>query len=110
MASTDDFHGEEKIVVYIDADLEDLIPGFMENRRKDIQAMTGALDRQDYPTVQNLGHSMKGVGGGYGFDVITDIGRSIEEAAKAQSADDIRRWIDALASYLDRVEIVYEEE
>lgn len=99
----------DKIIVYIDADLEDLIPGFIENRRQDVQAMNDALARQDFATIQRLGHSMKGAGGGYGFDAVTELGRSIEEAASAQNADAVRKWIDALASYLDRVEIVYRE-
>jgi HPt (histidine-containing phosphotransfer) domain-containing protein len=99
----------DRIIVRVDADLEDLVPEFLENRREDVQTMTGALTRQDFETIRRLGHSMKGAGGGYGFDAITDIGRAIEEAAKAGQTAEIKRRIDELASYLERVDVVYEE-
>lgn len=101
--------GEEKFIVHVDADLEDLVPEFLENRQQDIGTMTEALTRQDFDVIRRLGHSMKGAGGGYGFEGITDIGRAIEEAARVQDAGEIRRAIDELASYLERVEVVYEE-
>ena len=53
----------EKIVVRIDRDLEALIPGFMENREKDIAAILTALDGNDFDAIRSLGHGMKGAGG-----------------------------------------------
>lgn len=100
---------EDRIVVHIDADLEDLIPDFLDNRREDIQLMTDAIGSQDYETIQRIGHSMKGAGGGYGFDEITDIGRQIEDAAKSHNTDEINQGIQALAHYLDHIDIIYEE-
>ena len=38
----------EKIVVHIDIDLEDLIPGFLDNRQKDIQKLESALQGNDF--------------------------------------------------------------
>ncbi len=97
-----------KISVRIDKDLEDLIPGYLENRRKDIAAIGDALTRGDYDAIRVLGHGMKGSGGGYGFDAITNIGRKIEAAAKAGDAAAIRGGRDELVFYLERIEIVYE--
>ncbi|MDM8551902.1 PAS domain S-box protein [Desulfobacterales bacterium HSG2] len=99
---------EEKIIAYVDEDLEELVPGFLENRHKDIRTMENALEKGDYDTIRGLGHSMKGAGGSYGFDGITVIGRSLEAAAKSDDADEIRRLISDLSSYLEKVEIVYE--
>ena len=42
----------------------------------------------------------------YGFPEITRAGAAVELAAKASDPDEIRNQILALASYLDRVEIV----
>ena len=98
-----------KIVVQVDHDLEDLIPDYMENRRKDIETMRANLNSGDFEAVMIRGHSMKGSGGGYGFDGITDIGKCIEDAAKEKNVDEINNQVDELASYLDRVSIVYEE-
>ena len=66
---------EDRIIVHIDVDSEDLIPDFLDNRTEDIRSLTDAIGRQDYETIQRIGHSMKGSGRGYGFDDITDVGR-----------------------------------
>ena len=98
----------ERIVVRVDPDLEDLIPGFIENRRKDIAMILEALDNGDFELVRSLGHSMKGAGGGYGFDAISDMGAALETAAGSQDSEKIRRHTAQLSSYLDRVDIVFE--
>ena len=98
----------EKILVQADPDVADLIPGFLDNRRKDITTMLEALERGDFETVRVLGHSMKGAGGGYGFDGITEIGRALEQAAKSKNSEEIRKQVGDLSGYLDRVEMVYE--
>jgi HPt (histidine-containing phosphotransfer) domain-containing protein len=98
---------EAKIIVHVDPDIADLIPGFLENRRKDIKTIGEAVTRGDFETIQILGHSMKGAGGSYGFDAITDIGKSLEQAAKDKDAEGIQRSVQELAIYLDQVEVVY---
>jgi len=57
---------EEKIVVHVDIDLEDLIPGFLDNRQKDIRNLESALQENDFETLRSIGHNLKGVGGGCG--------------------------------------------
>jgi len=98
---------EEKISVRIDKDLEDLIPGYLENRRKDIAAIAEALSGGDYEKIRVIGHGMKGSGGGYGFDGITAIGWGIEEAAKAHDGEKIRGGAAELDTYLKSVDITY---
>ncbi|MBI5214051.1 MAG: Hpt domain-containing protein, partial [Nitrospirae bacterium] len=88
--------------------LEDLIPGFLQNRREDVKSMLAAIDNGDYETIRILGHSIKGTGGGYGFDTISDIGHSVEQAAKDKNPEEIRIKINELSAYLDRVEVVFE--
>jgi hypothetical protein len=51
---------------------------------------------------------MKGAGGGYGFDAITEIGAALEEAAKQRNGAEIRDRVNELARYLDRVEVISE--
>jgi HPt (histidine-containing phosphotransfer) domain-containing protein len=98
----------EGISVRVDAEIADLIPGFLENRHKDVETLREALAKSDYEAIRILGHTMKGAGGGYGFDGITDMGRSLENAAKEREAEEIRRWVDELRSYLECVEVIYE--
>lgn len=98
-----------KIVVHADPEIADLIPKFLENRLKDIDAIRDALDRGDFDTIRTLGHSMKGAGGGFGFPGITDIGKTLEDSAKAADAEQIQRGLDALAVYMNSVEVIYDE-
>ena len=99
---------EQELVVYADPDLEDLIPLFLENRNEDITALQEALGQGDFERVRVLAHNMRGAGGGYGFEAITQIGKHMEEAAKAQDASTITTGITALETYLARVQVVYE--
>jgi HPt (histidine-containing phosphotransfer) domain-containing protein len=84
----------------------DLIPGFLQNRRQDVIAITRALDLDDFGPVESLGHGMKGAGGSWGFPGITDIGAALEQAGGRADREASRKWVIELSSYLDRVEIV----
>ncbi len=97
-----------KIIAHVDNDLADLIPGYLANRKKDIVAIFAALEKKDLDAIRIIGHSMKGSGGGYGFDTITDIGMLMEKAAKEGRDEDIRLQVNRLENYLCQVEIVYD--
>ena len=99
---------DAKITVKVDPDLEELIPGFLENRRKDIVGLRDAVARGDVKSLQSTGHSLKGVGGGYGFDGLSEIGAKIEAAAKTGDVNAIGPLVESLADYMDRVEVVFE--
>lgn len=98
---------ESRIIVHIDPDLEDLIPNYLAKRRKDCEKILAALDKNDLETIRILGHDMKGSGGGYGFDAITEIGALLEKSAKEADAEGITREISRLSVYLQQVEVVY---
>ena len=104
-----DIHpSSERLVVQIDPEIEDIVPMFLQNRRDDVESLLKALEQGDFETIWILGHTMKGSGGGYGFDGITEIGQCLEHAAKDRSSRGIKRLVEELASYLHRVEVVYE--
>jgi HPt (histidine-containing phosphotransfer) domain-containing protein len=95
----------EEIVVEVDPDLEDLIPMFLDNRRKDVKVLTGALAGGDFEKIRFVGHDMKGAGGGYGFRGISEIGSRLEEAAKNGDHATIEDCIHDLSDYLRRVRV-----
>ena len=97
----------EDTVVEVDAQLADLIPGFMDNRWRDIKTIMNALTAGDYQAIQTVAHQMKGAGGGYGFDFISEAGCALEEAAKLGIVADIRQWVLDLSAYLTRVKVRY---
>lgn len=104
--SSDENSRRDTILVRANSKFADLMPGFLQNRRQDVIAMLDALERRDFQTVERLGHGMKGAGGSYGFQAITDIGGALEQAAISADTDASRKWVGELSSYLDRVEIV----
>jgi histidine phosphotransfer protein HptB len=98
---------DEKIIIQIDPDLEELIPGFLENRSLDVEKLKSALKEYDFENLRSIGHSIKGVGGGYGFDLMSELGANIETAAKESDADVIRDNINRLDDYLNCIEVEY---
>jgi HPt (histidine-containing phosphotransfer) domain-containing protein len=99
---------KKKIVVKVDPEIADLIPGFLNNRQKDIEKMESFLEEGNFEQIERLGHSMKGSGAGYGFKGVSGIGKSIEIAGKRKDVEGIKKGIEDLKDYLDRVEIVNE--
>lgn len=97
------------VVVHVDASFEPLIPKFMTNRKKEITTMAEAASQGDFETIRKVAHGMKGVSGSYGFPAMTTMAARLEQAAKTADEGSIRRDLTALTSYLDRVEIVYDE-
>ena len=98
----------KKFIAHIDPDLRDLIPGYLQNRQKDIKAINKALKTSDFSKIRVLGHSMKGSGGGYGFMPISKIGQTIEEAARIKNPDQIKDGLAELSDFLKRVTLVYD--
>lgn len=99
---------KKRIVVSGDPDLAALIPCFLDNRLKDLCIMKEAMAHADYERIRILGHSIKGSGGGYGFDTITELGAQIESAATARDRVQITQALELLKEYLERVQVVYE--
>jgi hypothetical protein len=96
-----------KVTVYIDRDLADIVPGFLENRRRDVQLLQTALQQDDLKTIRVIGHRMKGDGGGYGFETISEIGEALELAAAREDRPAIERQTAELNAFLTRLEVVY---
>lgn len=97
--------GEQTTVVYVDEELADLIPEFLENRRRDVEQITRMVQEGKYEDLTRLGHTMKGTGGGYGFPEISEIGREIEEASVRGDRMTITTLCERLAAYLATVTV-----
>lgn len=96
-------------IVLVDRDLESLIQPFLEDRIHDVQRLSAALELQDLPTIQRIGHSMKGNGSSYGFDEISRLGDQIETQAKATELEALQESTQALALYLSTVQVEFQD-
>jgi HPt (histidine-containing phosphotransfer) domain-containing protein len=92
--------------VQVAAELRDLIPRFLANRRVEIEQLRAAIARSDLEAARRIGHGLKGVGGGYGFEEISRIGGEIERSVRA-GGKDLAALARELADYLDGVEITF---
>jgi HPt (histidine-containing phosphotransfer) domain-containing protein len=92
--------------VRVSGELRELIPTFLANRRAEIGRLREAAAKGDFEQARRIGHVLKGAGGGYGFDEITRLGAEIER--HAARGEDVRGAVEALAEYLELVEVTFE--
>ena len=93
----------------VDADLRELIPGFMAHKRADAHEILAGISsgHVDFESVSRIGHKIKGEGGSYGLHPVSIYGAEIEQAARSHDVEAIRRCANELAAYLDAVQIEY---
>lgn len=97
----------ETLKIEVDSELKDLIPTFLANRRKEVEELARALERRDFDAIRIIGHNMKGVGGGYGFNGITDLGLEVEDAARGQDTSGIHGCLERYRDYLGRLSVIF---
>ncbi|MDZ4661452.1 MAG: Hpt domain-containing protein [Pseudomonadota bacterium] len=98
---------ENEFTVQIDCMLEDLMPGFLQNRQTDISSLEKMYAAQDLEGIKRLGHHLKGVGPNYGFQKLGEMGAAIEIAACHGKLDSIGLIIQRMREYMSRVKIQY---
>jgi HPt (histidine-containing phosphotransfer) domain-containing protein len=97
----------DTIYIEIESELEPIVPEFIENRKKDCILISTLLETSSFGEIRTLGHRMKGAGGSYGFDDISELGETIEDAALTGDTGAICNAIQQLSVYLERVVAVY---
>jgi HPt (histidine-containing phosphotransfer) domain-containing protein len=100
--------GDDGYIVKVAKDLEDLIPTFLNNRKKELESLRSALAAADFEQLRQLGHRMRGVGNSYGFERVSLLGKEIEEGARGKDQASLERHIAAYGEYLSRVRVAYE--
>jgi HPt (histidine-containing phosphotransfer) domain-containing protein len=99
-----------RIQVAIDRELITIVPEYLESRRRDCTEIERLLASGGMEDIRFIGHRMKGSGGSFGFDEISDIGEALEEAAQVPDAEGIKTAVSRLESYLARVLVVYTQD
>jgi HPt (histidine-containing phosphotransfer) domain-containing protein len=99
---------DKAYLVTVAKDLEDLIPVFMSNRKKELDALRIALAAADFEQLRQLGHRMRGVGNSYGFAQVSDIGKHVEDGARSGDRVALQAIISEYDEYLSKVQIAYE--
>ena len=91
-------------MVIVDPDIQDLVPRFLETQQQNAKLVPELVNQHDFESVRRIGHNMKGTGEGYGFEISSAQGASLEQAASRTQADEVKRVANELAAYLAEVQ------
>jgi signal transduction histidine kinase/DNA-binding NarL/FixJ family response regulator len=85
----------------VPAGVQALIPRFLEACSKRLDEVAEAAARGDFTLVHNHAHALRGSGGAFGFDVISELGGSLELAASNRDATAVHAEVTQLRRVLD---------
>ena len=94
-------------VVQVDKNFAEFVPAFMEDILQDIRKMAQTLARQDFDAVRKVSHRIKGAGGGFGLETISEIAGTLEAAAKSRSNDNTAKALSDFSDYVNTLQIEY---
>jgi HPt (histidine-containing phosphotransfer) domain-containing protein len=100
--------GDDAYKVKIAKDLQDLIPTYLNNRKKELDTLRAALAAADFNQLRQLGHRMRGVGNSYGFERVSALGKEIEDGALSGDKASLEAHIAAYGEYLSKLQVAYE--
>lgn len=96
-----------KVKVEIDADLQDLVPQFVENRKKDIDSFELFIEKNDLTAIAQLAHKVKGAAAGYGFTELSQLAAEMEKAVKAGDQHALPEILNKMRIHFLNIDIHY---
>ena len=73
---------------------------YISHTFKELNVIKEDIESTTYDSLRTFGHNIKGSGGMYGFNEITEIGANIESAAKDSDIDKIKSNLETLEIFL----------
>jgi PAS domain S-box-containing protein len=101
--SSEEILGKDLVSAAVKAKIMERIPTYLQNCRQSVIDIRQALDCVDFETVSRLGHNMRGSGGMFGFQDITDIGAALQQAGENSDTTASHHWVGELSAYLDGI-------
>ena len=95
------------ILAYVDEDLADMIPEFLESIQKNLSEIEGFLEVAAFDKIKAIAHQFAGSGESYGFPFISQLGKTIELEAEEENRAVIATSVQEIRDCLDRVEIKF---
>jgi HPt (histidine-containing phosphotransfer) domain-containing protein len=99
--------GASKIPVAIEQELMPVIDEYLERRWRDCAEIERLLVSGCMDGISFLAHQLKGSGGSFGFDEISDIGEALGHAAREPDEGGIRAAVGRLERFLACVVVEY---
>ncbi|EQC43942.1 Hpt domain-containing protein [Bacteriovorax sp. Seq25_V] len=94
-------------IIEVDEELKDILPSFLENRRKDIGLLNDAFAVKDYSTIEKIGHRVSGSSGGYGFDELGKIAKNIELECKNGNFEKVGDLIKNFEAFMQDIQVKF---
>jgi HPt (histidine-containing phosphotransfer) domain-containing protein len=95
----------DAIRIEMPVELEDIVPGYLVSRKKEVSEMTELLAACDFERLSILSHNLKGTARGYGFPDLVKMGSALEQSANQMDSGTLSTQITDLGNYLQRVEL-----
>jgi signal transduction histidine kinase/DNA-binding response OmpR family regulator len=86
-----------------DSSLSALAARYLQNMEKQLKALRLAESLEEYDTIQRVGHNLHGTGTSFGFPRITEVGTTLEQAAKDRAMSEISTAITEFQRYLEHL-------
>jgi HPt (histidine-containing phosphotransfer) domain-containing protein len=87
-----------------DPDIGAILDEFIGGLAEQIDEMRRAMADADFLVLQRGAHRMKGAGGGYGYPMLSDAARTLEDAAKTRDAQSAFAELERVASLCDAIQ------
>ncbi|TIH12395.1 response regulator [Marinifilum sp. JC120] len=94
-------------VIQIDADMEDLVPEFLEELDEAMDDMSMALEKADYEDLRRLAHGYKGAAANCGMNELSAKFKELEDYARNKDAGLAQKKLGEVRSYLASLSIEY---
>jgi PAS domain S-box-containing protein len=91
----------------IDPGLRELIPDYIEKRRGELREFKAMLENSDFTPMEKLGHKLRGSAGSYGFPMLSEAGKEIEEGARDKDVQRVKKAISYYETVMSRMKIRY---
>jgi PAS domain S-box-containing protein len=86
--------------VSVDPDLVDLLPQYINNRTKDLEALGVWIKENNFLEIESVGHKLKGHARSYGFPNLERIGTELEKAAAKRNKKIVSKMINDFRAVL----------
>ena len=73
---------------------------YVNHTSKELATIQENIDTVEMDSLRTFGHNIKGSGGMYGFDEVTNFGTKIEASAKANDRSKIKSLLEELSTFL----------
>lgn len=106
MMSPDQESPEDKIkseLVQEDAAFADIVTEFVEGLSDRLAKMESAVNDSDYERLRVAAHQLKGTGGGYGYQVLTEKASKLERFAQQKELSECKQALSELQNVCGRV-------